>query len=150
MKENQQSGPNSKIMQLCVSFANTNVIYTLVKSGVLEQMRDSPKTLEQISLEGKYNPMFYIEYYDMLQPLILFLLAVIIIQSQKQESSSQGFSGKFVRRYDAVRFEPWQKSWNNLSYSLETGKEAFEYSMGEPFFNYLNQHPNTVNPSING
>ncbi len=53
--ENKQMPPNIKIWHLGLGFANTNVIYTLIKSGVIEQLRGTTKTLEQLSSECKLN-----------------------------------------------------------------------------------------------
>ena len=37
---------------------------------------------------------------------------------------------------------PWQQSsWNNLVYSVQTGKPGFEKAQGMSFFDYLAQHP---------
>ena len=37
--------------------------------------------------------------------------------------------------------EPWQHGWENFAHSLATGNAAFDQAMGEPFFDYLDKHP---------
>ncbi|RAR46476.1 methyltransferase [Flavobacterium lacus] len=36
-------------------------------------------------------------------------------------------------------------AWQNLDFSIKTGKSAFEESYGLPFFDYLNEHPEKLN-----
>jgi C-methyltransferase len=35
-------------------------------------------------------------------------------------------------------------AWQNLSYSIQTGESAFEHLYRKPFFDYLNEHPETL------
>ena len=42
--------------------------------------------------------------------------------------------------------EPWQRGWQNLAYSLTSGGVAFEQAMGDPFFEYLDKHPEYETP----
>lgn len=146
--ENQKYPPNYySVMQLCTGFANVNVIYTLVKSGVIEQMRNSEKTLEEITSSGKYNP-------NVLFRLLRYAAAIGLV-SLNDNTYSLTDNGKFLLKdvsgsmyYGVMLFGagPWHRSWNNLMYSLETGKPAFEHTMGEPFFSFLNLHPQYGEP----
>lgn len=142
MKGNRQLPPNLKIMQLYTSFANTGVVCTLVKSGVMEHLRDSTKTLGQIASAGKYNP-------DVLFRILRYAEAIELV-SLSGDRYSITETGKLLLKdvpgslsVGAMLFgsEPWQKSWRNLSYSLETGSPAFENALGKPFFEFLNQNP---------
>jgi hypothetical protein len=45
-----------------------------------------------------------------------------------------------------VGSEPWQRAWQNLVYSLATGDIAFNQVMGEPFFEYIDKHPEYGTP----
>jgi len=42
--------------------------------------------------------------------------------------------------------EPWKRGWQNLEHSLVTGEVAFDQVMGDPFFDYLDKHPEYGTP----
>lgn len=139
--ENKQLPPNIKIWQLGLGFANTNVIYSLIKSGVIEQLRDTSKTLELLSSECNLNS-------SVLFRILRFATAIdLIVLTNNQYSLSD--TGRFLLKdvpgslYGGMMLigtEPWQKSWNYLFHSLKTGKAAFNKAMGSPFFDYLDKH----------
>lgn len=145
--EKQQLLPGTKIWRLCLGFANTNVIYALVKSGVIEQMRDTPKTLEQLSSECKLNS-------DVLFRVLRFAAALDLIALNSNQYSLTE-AGRFLLKdvpgsiYGGMLLfgtEPWQKSWNNLLHTLTTGEAAFDKATGSQFFDFLNEHPDYGEP----
>jgi hypothetical protein len=130
-----------------LGFANTNVIYALIKSGVIEQLRESSKTLEQLSSECKLNS-------DVLFRILRFAIAIDLI-ALSDDLYSLTDTGRFLLKdipgslYGGMMLigtEPWQKSWNNLLQSLTTGEASFDKVMGSPFFDYLNMHPEYGEP----
>lgn len=145
--DKQQIPPNVKIWQLGWGFANTNVIYTLIKSNVIEQLRESTKTLEQLCSECKLNS-------NVLFRILRFAIAIdLIALSNDQYSLTE--TGRFLLKdipgtlYGGMMLigtEPWQKSWNNLLHALTTGEASFDKAMGNPFFDFLNKHPEYGEP----
>lgn len=53
--EPQQVSPQSRIWELGLGFASTAVLHTLVKSGVIEQMRLHPRTLPELAQASELN-----------------------------------------------------------------------------------------------
>jgi hypothetical protein len=148
--ENHPLPPNFKAWQLVLGSSNTNVIYALTKSGVIEQLRDSPKSLQHLSENCKLNP-------DVLYRTLRFAIAIDVIVLNNNEYSLTD-TGKFLLEdvpgslYGGLMLignEPWQRSWNNLLHSLTTGEGAFDSAMGDSFFGYLEKHPEYGEPYNN-
>ena len=142
-----QVPPQLRIMQLISGFANTSVLYTLVKTGVIEQMHQQPKTLSKLADACHLNP-------DVLYRVLRFA-AVIGVVAQNEDQYFLTETGTLLLKDVPGSFhdftlhagsEPIQRSWQNLAYSLTTGDSAFEQVMGDNFMNYLNQHPEDATP----
>ncbi|HBY53232.1 MAG: hypothetical protein A2X05_14890 [Bacteroidetes bacterium GWE2_41_25] len=145
--ENNQLPPNIKIWHLGLGFANSNVIYSLIKSGVTEQLRDSSKSLVQLSSDCNLNS-------SILFRVLRFAIAIdVIVLTNNLYSLSD--TGRFLLKdvpgsinggMTLTGSDPWQKSWNNLLHSMHSGEPAFDTAMGSPFFDYLNDHPEYGEP----
>jgi hypothetical protein len=142
-----QVPPHLRIWQLGLGFANTSVIHALVKTGVIEQLRDQPKKVSELADSCHLN-------LDVLNRVLRFA-AVIDIISQSEDLYSLTEMGKLLLKdvpgslYMGILLvgsEPWQHSWQNLVYSLTTGDIAFDQVMGDGFFNYLNKNPEYGTP----
>lgn len=148
--ENQPLPPNLKIWQIALGFASTSVICALIRAGVIEQLRETAKTLQQLSEECEVDS-------NVLFRILRFAAAIDLI-SLSDNKYSLTETGKFLLKdvpgslYGGIMLigaEPWQKSWNNLFYSLKSGEAAFNQAMGSPFFEYLNAHPEHGEPFHN-
>ena len=84
--ENQQLSPNIKAWQLGLGFANTSVIYTLMRSGVISQLRDSSKTLQQLSGDCKLNP-------EVLFRTLRFAIAIGVITLDNDQQKAVRWRG---------------------------------------------------------
>lgn len=142
-----QAPPQLRIMQLILGFANTSVIYALVKTGVIEQMHQQPKTLSELADACHLNN-------DVLHRVLRFA-TVIGVVAQNEDQYSLTETGTLLLKDVRGSFqgfilhggsEPIQRSWQNLAYSLTTGDSAFEQVMGDGFMNYINQHPEHATP----
>lgn len=142
-----QQTPNAKLWQLALGFANTNILYTLIKSGVIEQLRNNARTLSEIATACHLNA-------DVLFRTLRFAKAIDIVTIEEDNYSLTDIGRLLLKDVPGSLYggllmigsEPWQKSWNLLSYSLETGKDAFTEAMGSPIFDYLDKHPKYGEP----
>ena len=140
--ENKPVPPNIRIWQLGLGFANSNVMIALVKTGVIEQLRETPKTLEQLSSECKLHS-------NMLFRTLRFAAAIEIISLDNDRYSLtetgrlmlKDVPGSVYGGLTLFGFEPWQKSWNNLVHSLVTGEPAFNNANGSSLWEFLDHHP---------
>ncbi len=140
IKDNQRP-PNLKIWQLVLGFANTNIIYTLAKLNVFEQLRENPKTLQQLSKDLKLNK-------EVLFRTLRFAIMLNAVSLNKDRYLLTE-SGKYLLRnvpgsiYELLMLigsNTWQKNWGNLSYALKTGESVFDKEMDCSFFEYLNNN----------
>ena len=137
-----QIPPQLRIWQLGLGFANTAVLHALVKTGVIEQMRQGPQSLSGLAQSCHLNP-------DMLYRALRFATVIgVVEQNDSQYSLTE--TGKFLLKdvpgsiYMGILLigsEPWQRGWENFAHSLTTGDAAFDQAMGDPFFEYLDKHP---------
>jgi hypothetical protein len=143
----QSSTPNAKLWQLVLGFANTNVLYALTKSGVIEQLRNAPKDLRYLADTCDLDS-------DVLFRTLRFAMAVDIVSvengnyrlTETGKLLLKDVPGSLYGGLMLIGAEPWQKCWNNLYYSLQSGKEAFNKAMGSPIFDYLDAHPEYGEP----
>lgn len=133
--------PQFGIMQLGLGFANTAVLYTLVKTGVIEQMHYQPQTLPVLAESCGLNP-------DVLYRILRFAAVIGVVELNEGQYSLtetgtlllKDVPGSFYLGILLFGSEPWQRSWQDLAYSLTTGDGSFEHAMGSPFFEYLDKH----------
>lgn len=140
--QDQSPSPLMQLRQLVAGFANTNVIYTLVKSGVIEQLRDDSMTVDKLANECGLHA-------DVLNRVLRYATGLGIVSSNADQFSLTE-AGRFLLKnvpgsmYGGVMLMgggPWRKSWDNLVLSLKTGESAFAQTMGTSFFEYLEVNP---------
>ena len=137
----QEVPPQIRIWQISLGFANTAVLYTLVKTGVIEQMRHQPQTLPMLAKSCGLNP-------DVLYRVLRFATAIGVVEHNVSQYSLtetgtlllKDVPGSFYLGIQLFGSEPWQLSWQNLAYSLTTGDTSFEQAIGDPFFEFLDKH----------
>jgi hypothetical protein len=137
-----QVSPQLRIWQLGLGFANTAVLHALVKTGVIEQMRQHSRSLSELAQAGQLNS-------DMLYRALRFATVIgVVEQNDSQYSLTEtgalllkDVPGSVYMGILLIGSEPWQRGWENFAHSLATGDAAFDQAMGEPFFDYLDEHP---------
>ena len=142
-----QISPQQRIWQLCLGFANTSVLHALVKAGVIEEMRQRPRTLSELAQTCRLDP-------EVLSRILRFAEVIEVVhEADRQYSLTEAgrlllkeVPGSLYMGLLLVGSEPWQRGWQNLAHSLSTGETAFEQAMGAPFFEYLDQHPEYGTP----
>lgn len=142
-----QVPPQLRIWQLGLGFANTAVLHALVKTGVIEQMRQQSRTLPELAQACQLNQ-------DVLYRILRFAAVIGVVEYNDSQYSLtetgtlllRDVPGSLYMGIVLVGSEPWQRAWQNLVYSLATGDIAFDQVMGAPFFEYLDKHPEYGTP----
>ena len=143
----EQVPPQLRIWQLVLGFANSRVLYELVKTGVIEQLRDQPKRLPELAQACRLNP-------DMLYRTLRYA-GVIGVVDREDEQYFLTDVGRLLLKdvpgslYGGVMLagsEPWQRAWSNFGHALATGENAFGPATGASFFEYLERHPEFGEP----
>lgn len=131
-----------RVWQLGLGFANTAVLYALVKSGVVEQLREQPKNLPELVQICGLNA-------DVLFRTLRFATVIEVVTLDGEQYSLTDVGRLLLKDVPGSLYvfllligsEPWQNAWSNFSHTLATGDNAFEPMMGAGFFEYLDQHP---------
>ncbi len=139
--------PQARVWQLSLGFANTAVLHALVKSGVIERMRQHPRSLPELAQACGLNS-------DILYRTLRFAAALGVVEYSEGKYSLtetgrlllEDVPGSISVGIQLFGSEPWQRAWQALSYSLATGGIAFERALGDPFFKYLDEHPEYGTP----
>lgn len=134
--------PQLRIWQLGLGFASTAVLHALVKAGVIEQMRERTRTLPELAGACGLNV-------DVLRRILRSAGVMGVVQDHGDHYSLtetgtlllKDVPGSLYMGILLVGSEPWQRGWQNLTHSLVTGEPAFDPVMGDPFFAYLDKHP---------
>lgn len=129
-----------KMWKLALGFANTAVLYALIKSEVVEELRFGSKTLDELVYACGIDP-------DVLFRTLRFaeVIEVITLQDGKYALSDMGklllkdVPGSLYYGLLLAGSDPWQQAWHNLTYSLTIGENAFEAAMGTPFYDYIDR-----------
>lgn len=138
--ENAQIPPNIRLLRLEMGFANSGVIYALAKTGVIEQLGNGAKTLDQLATSCMLVS-------DVLFRVLRYAAALELV-SVDDERYSLTDMGRYLLKdvpgslYGGILLmgsELWQKSWCHLASSLENGESAFKNTMGVSFFDYLTE-----------
>lgn len=134
--------PQARFFQWNLGFASLMLCRSLVQTGLIEQMADRPRTLDELADACQLHQ-------DVLYRALRFATAIEVTVRQDGRYSLAALGRALLRDapdslYNALLIagsEPWQRPWQNLAHCLRTGESAFEHVMGMPFFDYLEQHP---------
>jgi hypothetical protein len=129
-------------MQLGLGFVNTAVLHALVKTGVIELLREQPRRLPELAQACGLNA-------DVLYRTLRFagVIGVVTLEGGEYALTDVGrlllrdVPGSIALNLLVLGSEPWQRAWGNFTQTLTTGGNAFEPAMGAAFFEYLDRHP---------
>jgi hypothetical protein len=134
--------PQVRVWQLALGFANTVVLYALVKTGVIEQLRETPKRLPELASGCGLNA-------GVLYRAMRYAAVVNVVTQNGDEYTLTEIGRLLLKDVPGslhtglllAGSEPWQRAWHNFTHALTTGDNAFERAMGAGFFEYLDRHP---------
>jgi hypothetical protein len=119
------------------------MLYATAKLAIADHLADGAKTAEQLAGPTQtHAPSLY--------RLMRTLASLGILSEDKSHAFTLTALGQALRTGapGAARStillmasDWWFRGWNELIYSLQTGKPGFEKSLGMPVFDYLAQHP---------
>lgn len=141
----QQPSPplSAKVLEMAFGYAISRCVYCIAKLGIADLLRDGPRSAEELAAATHTNA-------DALQRTLRALASVgMFTEVKPREFALTPLAGPL--RSDApdsilsmVLFLGDHMHWRvyeQMSYSLETGKRAFDHAMGQAPFEYLASHP---------
>ncbi|HKR60008.1 MAG TPA: methyltransferase [Pyrinomonadaceae bacterium] len=139
----QQVPPSAQLLEMIFGFARSRSIAVAAQLGVADQLKDGPKSADEIAASVGAHPR---SLYRLLRALAgegvfveeadgRFRLTPLseLLRSDAPESL-RGFAALMA---DEVNFETWAQ----LPYSIETGKPAFPHKHNMPWFVWLEHNP---------
>ncbi len=136
-----QISPRQRISQLSLGFANTAVLHALVKTGVIEQLREQPRSLSDLTEACNLNS-------DVLYRILRFAtkLEVVTLFNEKYSLTETGYlllkdvPDSMYPDLLLVGSESYQRAWHTLPQILNSGGNAFDPELGTDFFAFFDQH----------
>jgi hypothetical protein len=133
---------HQKLDQMISGYWISQAIYAAAKSGIADNLKDGPKTVEELAGATATNP-------DALYRLLRALASVGVFAERESRRFSLTPLAEPLRsdvagskRALALMMGDEQfRAWAEIEYSIRTGKIAFEKAFGKPVFDYLAEHP---------
>jgi len=140
-----EKGPNFRagLMQKVLGYQVSRAIYVVAQLNLADLLKDEARTVEQLAQETNSNPAA-------LYRLLRMLTMVEVFEETAPHRFALTPSGQLLRKsvpgslYNMILFfgspRVWQ-SWEDFSYSIQTGENATNHVFGVPTWEYYSQHP---------
>src|SRR6266487_890628 len=139
----QEMPPQVRILDMLLGMMKTQAIHEAVRLNLAELVKDGPRSVAELAEETQTHPVSLLRLMRTLEGLGLFAEVEEgkYGQSQLSHFLRPGVPGSM---YDVASIHGalWQwRPWENFSYSLQTGKTAFDQLFGMSLFEYFASHP---------
>lgn len=135
--------PHAQLIQMGAASWVSAVVYAAAKLNIADHLSDGPKSASELADTTRtHAPTLY---------RLMRTLASLGILTERGEQSfaltplgealQRGAPGSARSTLIAFCGPAFWHSWEEILYSLETGKTGFEKAFGMPMFDYLAQHP---------
>ncbi len=135
--------PHVLVIQMATAFWVSRVVYAAAKLGLADRLADGPRSAAELAgLTGTHPPSLH---------RLMRTLAGLGILTERDaqrfaltplgETLRSGAPGSARATVITLAGHLGWRSWEELMYSLETGKTGFEKAFGVPAFDYLARNP---------
>lgn len=133
--------PEAKIVELLLAQVASRLVFVAASLNLPDYLADGAKTAEELApLTGTHAPALYrvmralaglgVFAEDAEHRFTLCPLGAVLRSGSPTHAMAMILGG-----------EIFQRSYNDIMYSVQTGNTAFEHSFGVPVFHYLSAHP---------
>ena len=137
-----EAAPHQQLDGMITGYWISQAIYAAAKFGIADQLKDGPKSVEELAEATSTNP-------DALYRLLRALASRGIFAEAEQRQFSLTPLAEPLRsdvegskRALALMSGDEQfRAWAEIEYSVRTGKIAFDKVFGKPIFDYLSENP---------
>lgn len=135
--------PHVRLIQMGRAFVVSRTVYAAAKLSLADHLASGPKSAAELAGSMKVHA-------SSLHRLMRTLASLGVLTEQAQQRFALTRLGEALKTgapgsaRSAVIYagSPWaQGGWDNLVYSVETGKPGFDKANGMPVFDYLAEHP---------
>jgi hypothetical protein len=143
--------PQARFFQWVQGWAAMFLCHSLAKTGVFQQMADSPCTVDELADACHLHA-------GTLYRALRMSTALEVTARDGDRYALTGLGRAMLKETPGglhnslmlAGHESYQRPWQSFTYSLTTGESAFTHVMGAPFFDYLEQHPEVGIPFQQG
>jgi len=135
--------PHVQLIQMGRAHIVSRTVYAAAKLGLADHLAAGPKSAAELAGDVRVHA-------PSLHRLMRTLASLGILTERAEQRFALTNLGEALKtgapgsaRSSVISSgSPWALSgWDNVVYSIETGKTGFEKAQGIPFFDYLAQHP---------
>jgi hypothetical protein len=135
--------PQAQLIEMAMAHWMSRIVYTAVSLGVCDQLARGPQTADELSVPTKtHAPSLY---------RFLRTLASLGMMAEDDahrfsltplgEALREGAPGAARATILTVASDWWAHGFEQLPYSIQTGKSGFEKILGMPVFDWLAKNP---------
>ena len=136
----QMLSPEDQMMQWITSKWITKPIYVVAELGIADLLRDGPLSIDALAAKTEtHAPTLY--------RLLRALAAVGVFEEEKDLTFrltplSRCLLSDAMRPLALMFLSSWHdKAWNDLHYTIRTGKPGFDKAFGKPAFEWMEENP---------
>ena len=143
VSDTQTLPPHAQLVQMAMAHWVSHIVYVAADLSLADHLAKGPKTADELAGPTKtHAPSLY--------RLMRTLASLGIVAEDPTyrfaltplgEALKSGAPGAARATILTVASDWWTRGFEQLRYSLETGKSGFERSLGMPIFDWLAQHP---------
>jgi hypothetical protein len=133
---------SKQLLELTIGSWFTQAIYVAAELGIADLLTEGPRTAEELA---EYTNTNSSALYRVLRALSS---ADIFIEDEDNRFSLTPLAEHLrsdvpnsLRSFGIMAGAEFYQSWGNLLYSVQTGKQGFDQTFGQPFFQYMTEHP---------
>jgi hypothetical protein len=146
------SYPAGNLLQMVTGAWTSKLIYLAAKLGIADLLKDRPKDVEELaratethahSLRRILRALAGIGIFEEVEPGRFTLTPMANLLRSDAAGS--------LRDFAILLGEDWQwRAWEDILYSVQTGRPNFDRVFGMPYFDYINQNPEAGKAFDNG
>jgi hypothetical protein len=136
--------PETRMLQMTFdALVTARACYAAAKLQIADLLKDGPRSSDQLAAASGTNP-------SSLYRLLRCLASVGLLNEGQARQFSLTALGATLRSDVPGTMRPWVvffgepyyvAAWVDILHSVQTGRAAFDHVHGEPFFDYLGDHP---------
>ena len=136
--------PNVQVINLATSYWKSEILYTLVKMGIVDAVSKSPSTCTDVATSLKFQPMPTCEYMKAGVKLGILSLddSTYSLTDTGKLVQSDIEAGGVLKDFTLMINEETRDAWRMAGMkSIQSGVDGFTEAFDVPFFEFNNNHP---------
>jgi hypothetical protein len=131
----------SRLRQLIMGFRITQLIYVAAKLGLADHLARKPQTAQDLASLVDAEPSALYRLLRALAGVGVFAVAVAPLCGSRWGIAATGQGGSLRSTAMLYGDELIWNAYGQLTHAIKTGEPAFDHVYGQPFYDYLSQHP---------